>query len=325
MDIAVFSPSQLHVVLRALRAAAAGAGPVSADALAFLEAFRSITGHPAPADALDAIDPRIVADVVPGAHPRKRLVQLAAVAAMVSRPVRRECADYVRALADVLQVRDPVVGVVDALARGRRLRVRMLTMRRMMRVMMKEAWRSEGLLGPLRVLGATWLRLTVNKDRLWSYKKLGLLPEGTLGREFWAHVTSRGFGFPGELGGIPQVVAYHDVGHVLTGYGTEPEGEIRQGAFQAGNRREDGFVFLQFVLLQFHHGMKLTPIAPAFTGLFDPADVLAAVHRGACCGVDITHQWDYWPLLAKPLAEARVAIGLRPHVRAGAEALAPTG
>lgn len=324
MDIDPFFPSERHIVLRALRTAASGAGPVSADVADFLDAYRGIVGYPGPVDALDPVDPRAVAATVTSPHARKRLVQLAAVAALVTRPVRRESAAYVRALAKVLDAHDPVVPVLDALSRGAVFRARLLTMRRMFRVIMKEAYASEGLLGPLRFFAAMWLKVTVNKERLWSYKRLGLLPEGTLGREFWKHVTERGFGFPGELRGIPQAVAYHDVGHVLTGYGTEPDGEIRQGAFQAGNRRQDGFVFLQFVLLQFHQGIKITPIAPAFTGHFDAHEVLAALHRGSRCNVDITHQWDYWQLMLLPLQQARAEIGLLPAARAQGPALATT-
>ena len=40
-------------------------------------------------------------------------------------------------------------------------------------------------------------------------------------------------------------------------------GEIQQGSFQGGNRREDGFFFVQFVILHFHHGIQVTPVAPA--------------------------------------------------------------
>jgi hypothetical protein len=43
-----------------------------------------------------------------------------------------------------------------------------------------------------------------------------------------------GFAFPGEPGGIPDALAYHDVGHVLTEYEATPEGEIQQGSFQGG-------------------------------------------------------------------------------------------
>jgi ubiquinone biosynthesis protein Coq4 len=96
-------------------------------------------------------------------------------------------------------------------------------------------------MGVARFVGAIAFKRAVNKDKVWSYKRLGLLPEGTLGREYWKHLTEVGFGFPGEPGGIADSVAYHDVGHVLAAHDTTPAGEIQQGSFQGGNRREDGF------------------------------------------------------------------------------------
>jgi RNA polymerase sigma factor (sigma-70 family) len=104
--------------------------------------------------------------------------------------------------------------------------------------------------------------------------------------------------------------------HVLNGYETNPAGEIQQGSFQGGNRREDGFFFIQFVLLQFHQGIKLTPIAKAEVGYFDPVNVLWAIHRGAMCRVDVTHQWNHWPLMPLGLEEARRQIGLLPKIEA---------
>ena len=47
------------------------------------------------------------------------------------------------------------------------------------------------------------------------------LPDGTLGREYWKHMTTVGFGFPGEPAGIPLPVAYHDVAHVLAEHAAE--------------------------------------------------------------------------------------------------------
>jgi hypothetical protein len=141
-----------------------------------------------------------------------------------------------------------------------------------------------------------------------------LLPEGTLGREYWKHLTQVGFGFPGEPGGIAESVAYHDIAHVLAEHDTTPLGEIQQGGSQGGNRREDGFFFVQFVLLHFHHGIQVTPVAPAQRGLFDPAKVLWAIHRGAKCTVDMTHQRNFWPLMSLPLEEARVKCGLIPKL-----------
>jgi hypothetical protein len=102
--------------------------------------------------------------------------------------------------------------------------------------------------------------------------------------------------------------------HVLADNETTPHGEIQQGAFQAGNRREDGFFFLQMVILQFHQGVQVTPATGAFTGNFDPDLVLWAIHRGAMCNVDMTHQWSFWPLMALPMDEARQRVALLPKL-----------
>ena len=97
--------------------------------------------------------------------------------------------------------------------------------------------------------------------------------------------------------GIADSVAYHDIAHVLTGNDTSTLGEIQRGSFQGGNRREDGFFFVQFVLLQFHQGIHITPPVAPNPGHFEPDKVLWAIHRGARCNVDMTHQWNFWPLI----------------------------
>jgi ubiquinone biosynthesis protein Coq4 len=166
----------------------------------------------------------------------------------------------------------------------------------------------------VRLFAAMLFKASVNNDKEWRYKRLGLLPEGTLGREYWKHMSKVGFAFPGEPGGIADSVAYHDIAHVLAGHEATPSGEIQQGSFQAGNRRDDGFFFIQFVVLHFHHGVPITPTAPPAVGHFDPQKVLWAIHRGARCPVDMTHQWNFWPLLPLPLAEARAHCGLLPKL-----------
>ena len=93
---------------------------------------------------------------------------------------------------------------------------------------------------------------------------------------------------------------------------------IQQGSFQGGNRREDGFFFIQFVILQFHHGIRITPVTEPQSGNFDPEKVLWAIHRGAKLNVDITHQWNFWPLMSLPLQEARAKVGLLPKLSAPA-------
>jgi hypothetical protein len=231
---------------------------------------------------------------------------------LLNHPVREKSVRFLRDLSRHLFTHDPVVDVIQNLHEGKLVKVRLLAMRRAFRALAKEAYQAEGLRGVLRFFGALFFGTSVNKDKLWNYKRLGLLPEGTLGREYWKHLTEVGFGFPGEPGGIADSVAYHDIVHVLAENDTTALGEIQQGSFQGGNRREDGFFFVQFVILQFHHGIRITPVAPPTYGNFDPERVLWAIHRGARCSVDLTHQWDFWPLMKLSLEEARARIGLLP-------------
>jgi hypothetical protein len=233
---------------------------------------------------------------------------------LLNSPVRRSSFEFLEELAQQLATHDAVIDVIGALLEGQRFKVRLLAMRRAMRVMFKEAWIGEGALGMVRLFAAMWVKAAVNKDLMVKYKRLGLLPEGTLGREYWKFMLEQGFNFPGEHAGIPKSVSYHDVAHVLAEHEATPLGEIQQGSFQGGNRREDGFFFIQFVVLHFHHGVRITPAAPPETGHFDPEKVLWAIHRGAQVNVDVTHQWDYWPLMALPLADARAKIALLPKL-----------
>ncbi|MFT3953789.1 MAG: hypothetical protein QM722_05155 [Piscinibacter sp.] len=310
MDIDVFSPDELPGVMRALRTTLRPDGTLDARERLFLATYARITGSTLPAD-----DPApMAADQlrIAGAHARKRLVQLASLAVFLSRPVRADSVHYLTELARHLDTHDTVVDVLQALVQGRRIKARLIAMRRGLRAVLADAYRAEGPRGVLRFLGALWFRIAVNKRKLGRYKRLGLLPEGTLGREYWKFMTTEGFNFPGEPAGIPDTVAYHDISHVLAGHPATPLGEIQQGSFQGGNRREDGFFFVQMVMLQFQQGVRMTPATPPTQDLFDPEKVLWAIHRGAQCRVDMTHQWDFWPLMELPLEQARERCALLP-------------
>lgn len=314
MDIDVFPSSELPVVFRVLRSALRTHGTLSSRERLFLDTYAKIVGRELPAADPLPID---IDDVfIEGAHQRKRLVQLSALAVLLNRPLRDDSVEYLMALAERLATSDPVLGAIDALHRGRHLRVRMLTMRRGMPAMLRDAHAAEGWRGMLRFGAAMLFKAAVNTDRLADYKRLGLLPEGTLGREYWKHMTQAGFNFPGEPAGIPQSVSYHDVAHVLAEHELTPQGEIQQGSFQGGNRRDGGFFFIQFVILHFHHGVRITPATPPQLDCYDPQMVLWAIHRGANCKVDMTHRWNYWPLMALPLHEARARCGLLPKLGA---------
>jgi hypothetical protein len=78
--------------------------------------------------------------------------------------------------------------------------------------------------------------------------------------------------------------------------------------------RNDGFAFLFFGIVQFHLGVKVTPIADPEVGLFDVDKVMTALARGAACKVDLSDRWDFWPLLPRPLDEVRDQLGIPPLV-----------
>src|SRR6185436_575458 len=114
--------------------------------------------------------------------------------------------------------------------------------------------------------------------------------------EFWEHMTSRKFSFPGEPGGLLEKQLHHDLTHVLCGYDTDPEGECQIAAFYAGYYKQDPFSFLFLVLCMFQVGVPLAPNSDFVTTAkltFAPEKVLRAMQRGAGVKVDMTDHWDF--------------------------------
>jgi hypothetical protein len=312
MDLAVFQPSELPFALRALHDVVASNRSVTAAERRFLEVVAELHGaEPAQVAALEAVAAGEVAQRIAAPHARKRLVQLAVIAAMVEGEVGDAAADAVQRLARALRVEEKSLKVLHRIAAEHRLWTRFDMMRRIMGGIGSRAYAEEGLAG-LRKMSALFTGGREDAEVAWKYRSLGLLPRETLGRVFWEHCTVRRFAFPGETGGIPERLVFHDFGHVLSGYDTDPQGEIQQGAFQGGFIREDGFAFLMFAVIQFHLGIQITPVADAQTGLFDAGLVLRAAQRGAACTVDLSDGWDPFAVAHLPLAELREAYGIPP-------------
>lgn len=91
------------------------------------------------------------------------------------------------------------------------------------------------------------------------YRALGQAPEGSLGRAYHDFIVANGYSFPGEKGAAAEAITFHDMTHVLSGYGTTPQEEILVVAFSAGYSRQENFNWLMFVLMQFQLGMGLAP------------------------------------------------------------------
>lgn len=310
MDIAVFTPSQIPAALRAFADILTAGRPLSPRGRQYLDTLAELLG--AAPELAPPLSPAELAATLPDPHSRKRLVQLAAIASLVDGAPTREAAAALADLDRALGVGEPAIAVVHHLSRGHRRRARLLIVRRIIRYLLGGAWRAEGLRGVLRIVRPLYLGSSpFYPDIAWRYRQLGTLPVGSFGHEFWRHCTERRFAFPGEGGAaIPERLVFHDVGHVLAGYDTDPAGEIQQGAFQAGFVRRDGFMFLIFAVVQFHLGIQVTPVARGELGFFDVPKVMRALARGAACRVDLSDGPYLLRNAPRPLAEVRAELGL---------------
>jgi hypothetical protein len=309
MDLVVLNETETPYALRALRDVVASNGTVTPAERRFIEVVGEIHGTTVDVDALPRVTPAEVAEIIKEPHQRKRVVQLAAIAAMVEGEVTAAGAGAVRTLASAMDVEERALRVLDNIADDHQLLTRFDMLRRIMGKFGTKAYQEEGFAGVRKMLAM----VTGGGEDLevaWKYRQLGLLPEGTVGREFWEHCRKNRFSFPGEKGGIPERMVFHDFGHVLAGYDTRPESEIQQGAFQGGFVREDGFAFLMFAIIQFHLGVKVTPVSDGYTGLFDVPKVLRAAERGAACKVDLSDHWDPFAVADAPVEQLRAEYGI---------------
>jgi hypothetical protein len=308
VDLAVFRAHELPFALRALASVVGSNRTITRAERRFLEVIAELHGASAREADLAPIDVGAVARSIREPHQRKRLVQLALIASMIEGEVTCSETAAVDQLAGALAVDDAGLRVLRRIAGDQHLLARFDMARRGLRPMAARAYAEQGFAG-IRELAAPALG-SEDAALAWRYRALGLLPEGTLGREYWTHCTRSRFAFPGEKGGIPERLVFHDFGHVLSGYGTTPADEICQGAFQAGFVREDGFAFLMFVVIQFHLGIRVTPAAAGEKGLFDVARVMRAAQRGAQCRVDLSRSWDPFEVAHRPVAELRAEYGI---------------
>jgi hypothetical protein len=321
MDLAVFTPEELPIALRAMWNVANANGSITPAEQQLFEAIAEI--HALPLPELGPISPAELASGITRPHARHRLVQLAIVTATVDADPTESQHEQVLAIAEALEQEEKGLQLLYDLVHDRRAMVRFDIMRRMLGGSFMGDDAREKASTMASIFGSITKLSRPKPELAWRFRQLGLLPEGTLGREYWKFATRRKFDFPGELGAIIERTVIHDLGHVLSGYDTTPEGELRQGAFQAGNRRNDGFVFLCFVLTQFQLGIKFAPIAETRVGAFQtqtPA-VIEAVARGAACKVDTTDHWDFWADVERPVQELRESWGIPPikHLGVGVQ------
>jgi hypothetical protein len=308
MDLVVFSRAELPIALRALRTVALKNGLFTEMERDFISALAHLHGGEVDVRALAPITPGEVAARVIDPHHRKRLVQLALVTALIEGEPDHETLNEIRDLAAALDIRDSGLEVLREVVDGHLFLARFDMARRLRGAMLPK----DMTLAKLVKQMLPFFGIASDEKTAAKYRALGQCAPGTFGRAFHDHYVEHGFAFPGEKNGIIERGTFHDAGHVLSGYDVDPAGEIQQASFQAGFMRKDGFVVLLFGLLQFHMGLRITPIAKAERGYFDVKKVIRAAERGAACKVDLSDGWDLFSVADVPLAELRASYGITP-------------
>lgn len=314
MELHLPPPHLVPYGLRAMKTLALANGALADAERAMMASAQRLFGTDIDIDGLDPIEPDELARHITDPALRRQIVRALTLLTLVDGVATRDEVDVVDGFARALEVASADLRVLRNLAEENLWRVRFDIGRRF--------WAREKLAEFVGDKGLGWLARAVAamagiaEDRRLAarYRALGDAPAGSLGRAYHDFIIASQFSFPGEKGSPPEVITLHDFTHVLSGYGTDPAGEMQVVAFHAGCRREekDPFAFLMFGIVQFHVGVRLTPATVGHRGNFEPERVLRALRRGIACTIDPTDGWDPWQVMQRPLDELRAEYHIEP-------------
>jgi hypothetical protein len=313
MESIELTPNEVLAGLRMMKAIAIADASLDAKEVSLIEAAARALGHQAGCSArdLEPITPSEAKIAFGASTPllRERALQASMIASMIDGKVSDLEVEAIASFARELEVDEPRLHNLEQLSRGHIRRMWLdLARRSFARPIFDEALEKRGIGGVLKI-ALPMIGLGKDADLARRYNDLGKLDEGTLGRAYWRFIVDNELGFPGE-GVVAEEGVWHDITHVLAGYGTDPEGEVQVVSFIAGYRREDPFFWLFTIALQFHLGIKVSPYSPGLTGRFDPHLVIAALRRGMAMTRDLSVDYDHWPDMPLMLDEVRAKYGV---------------
>lgn len=305
------APSILGAFLRVARVSSS----VDARQHAMIAAARDIllatsSGVELELDSLAEVAPDALAAAVRDPQLRRQIIQGMIVLSLLDEEADPDELTLIEAYALALEVEPDELTNLRQIIAKQSVALRFSVARRVWFVdKLKAAWSEGGFRWLARSLAT--LKLADDEPLAAKYRALAEHPADSLGRCYHDHMREQGFPLPGEKGSQIEPVFIHDLTHLLSGYGTDPAGEILAAAFSAGNRAEDPFTYIFFVLCQFHLGMRFSGFAPSSSSAFDSARALWAVRRGMEVNVDLTETWDYWADLERSVDEVRAKLGMR--------------
>ena len=311
MQLITPSAEVAHAALRALKAVAL----VDSDAHELEQRFfASVQEHILKTSldfsALQPITPDELAGLVPDPELRERVLSACIVMALIDGELAEAEGALLEQFAHSLQLTSYALRDVQRMLHHNFLLARIDVARRSFLGQRGRAYIAEhGLTGVGRTVRAL---LGIENPALAArYQALEHNPRGTLGREYFEFVRSNGFALPGEKGGAPEVVVFHDCLHVLGDYQTSSIEETQIASFQAGMLERDPIFGLLFMLAQFHIGVQITPITAAERGVAKPELMMAAFARGTQVNRDMCVDWIPQQDFDRTLSELRLAYNIQ--------------
>lgn len=242
------------------------------------------------------------------------LVALMVTACLKSDGLSRTDCERVAAYAAVMGTDRGWIRALRYAARGQGHRISMVLARRAPdgRRILQDAWRRRGPLVVIDIIRSMSGRTKADPALAQRFNALEQLPDGSVGRAFWTHLTERQIPLPGQPGGLLEGAVHHDLMHTLTGYDTDPAGECTLAGFYAGMLYPGWPAWILAALTTFELGLR---VGPSFTvptrHAFDLRRVWAAAQRGYAAKVrPLDEGWDYRPLMTLGLHEAREQLRL---------------
>jgi len=310
MDLWRPTVAERYFGLRALVAVAQAKGrPLSARERHVLAGAQQFFGTNVDANAVDEIEPEELSRVLVAPHVRRQVVAAMVALSLIDGVAGAAETELIADYAAALGVDEAAIRNVEKLARHEVFGLKIDLLRRFWAVdALRDRVYEPGLHDVLRFVRANVGRL--DDPRLAArFQELRRLPPGTLGREYVRFLDERRWPLPGEHGALSDIIVTHDMTHVLSGYGTDPIGELETACLSAGSRRRDPTTFVLFVLLE-------GPMGPdggiAGVGHIDVSRAFAAVARGAAMTVDLTDGWNYWAVIEAPVDALRRRYGIAP-------------
>ena len=321
MELLKIAPARANATLSGLTMIArAGCNGLDIPQRAILDALQKLVLAPdISVDSLSDIQPEDLRQLITDPAEVRQLIRLMVIVSLADGPPNLAQVSLIMRFADALDVQEPAVKVIEHLAKNQRWRFRMAFFRHShVRNYFRNTYRITGTVWQFIKAILVFRGVTEDPKLSARFRSLEHLPEETLGHQFFDHCVQERLPFPGERGGFPVGAVYHDFTHLLSGYDTTPEGEIKAAAFQAGYTQDDDDFFTSLFAILIHTaGINVAPFPmPVLLGRIGQGnlalEMFHAMQRGSKMKVDLGVEWDYWQYVEQPIDVVRAKLGVPP-------------